>query len=168
MSVIDHLRQDKDFFLRTDSHSPIPEEEREAFTGLTYFPYNDALCFALEIDSFLWKSEMMIPTNIGEEASYVRYGRIRFPVDGKEQTLTIYQSEGGLFMPFIDATCGEESYGGGRYLEPDIDDATGKCLVDFNLAYNPFCAYGDGWSCPVPPLENRLSVRIEAGEKRYK
>lgn len=168
MSVIDHLRQDKDFFLKTDRDSPIPESERESFDGLKYFPYNDDLCFALDIDSFLWKSETMIPTNAGEEAAYVRYGRIRFPVNGVEQTLTVFQSEGGLFMPFIDATCEGESYAGGRYLEPEIDNATGKCLVDFNLAYNPFCAYSDEWSCPVPPAENRLSVRIEAGEKRYK
>ena len=168
MSVLDHLRQDKDFFFKTDPHSPIPESDRESFDGLKYFPYNDDLCFALDIDTFLWKSETMIPTNAGEEAAYVRYGRIRFPVNGVEQTLTIFQSEGGLFMPFIDLTCEGDSYGGGRYLEPDIDGATGKCLVDFNLAYNPFCAYSDEWSCPVPPPENRLSVRIEAGEKRYK
>lgn len=168
MHIVDSMRQDKDFFFRTDSGSPIPEEERGAFTGLKYFPYNEELCFALEVDSFLWKTEVMIPTNAGEEGAYVRYGRIRFPVGGVEQTLTVFHSEGGLFLPFQDATCGEESYAGGRYLEPEIDEATGKCLVDFNLAYNPFCAYGDGWSCPVPPTENRLSVRIEAGEKRYK
>ena len=168
MSVLDHLRQDKDFFFQTDPHSPIPEAERAAFTGLKYFPYNDDLCFALDLDKFLWTTETMIPTNNGEEAAYARYGRVRFKVNGVEQTLTIFQSEGGLFMPFMDATCGEESYGGGRYLEPDIDDATGKVLIDFNLAYNPFCAYSDEWSCPVPPPENRLSVRIDAGEKRYK
>lgn len=168
MNVVQHMRQDKDFFLRTDPDSPIPARERETFEGLRYFPYNDALCFALDIDEFLWNSEVMIPTNAGEEAGYVRRGRIRFLVDGKEQTLTVLQSEHGLFLPFMDATCGVDSYEGGRYLEPDID-VTGKCLVDFNLAYNPFCAYGgDEWSCPIPPMENRLSVRIEAGEKKYR
>ena len=94
--------------------------------------------------------------------------RVRFSVGGVGQTLTVFQSEHGLFLPFVDATCGVESYEGGRYLEPDVD-VTGKCLVDFNLAYNPFCAYGGpDWSCPIPPMENRLSVRIEAGEQRYK
>jgi hypothetical protein len=167
MRIIEHIRQDKDYFFRTDPDSPIPAEERESFTGLQYFPYNDDLCFALDVDTFLWKSEIMMPTSAGEEAAYARYGRIRFMVEGKEQTLTVFQSEHGLFLPFQDATSGIETYAGGRYLEPDID-VTGKCLVDFNLAYNPFCAYGDGWSCPVPPPENRLGVRITAGEKKYR
>jgi uncharacterized protein (DUF1684 family) len=168
MSVVVYMRQDKDFFFRTDPDSPIPPEDREKFEGLSYFPINDDLCFALDVDAFPWKTEVNIPTNAGEEAAYVRYGRIRFTVDGKEQTLTVFQSEHGLFLPFIDATCGVETYEGGRYLEPEID-VRGKCLVDFNLAYNPFCAYGGTeWSCPVPPAENRLSVRIAAGEKRYK
>jgi uncharacterized protein (DUF1684 family) len=167
MNVVKHMRQDKDFFLRTDPDSPIPAEDREKFQGLDYFPYNDALCFALDLDRFPWSTEVMIPTTAGEEAGYVRYGRIRFPVGGVEQILTVFQSEHGLFLPFMDATCGVDSYAGGRYLEPDIG-VTGQCLVDFNLAYNPFCAYGGAdWSCPIPPLENRLSVRIEAGEKKY-
>lgn len=167
MNVVELMRQDKDFFFRTDPDSPIPEEERQAFLGLRYFPYDDALCFALDVDKFLWDQEVMIPTSEGEEAGYVRHGRIRFTVSGEEQTLTLFQSEHGLFLPFMDATCGVESYEGGRYLEPDID-VTGKCLVDFNLAYNPFCAYGAGWSCPIPPPENRLRARIAAGEMRYK
>lgn len=168
MGILDPMRQDKDFFFKTDPDSPIPLEERESFKGLRYFPYNDNLCFALDLDKFLWETEVMIPTNAGEEAAYVRHGRIRFPVDGVEQTLTVFRSEHGLFLPFLDATCGTESYEGGRYLEPDID-VTGKILVDFNLAYNPFCAYGGAdWSCPVPPTENRLSVRITAGEMKYK
>lgn len=168
MSVVVYMRQDKDFFFKTDRDSPIPEADRETFESLKYFPINDDLVFALDVDQYLWKTEVTISTNVGEEAQYVRYGRIRFPVDGKEQTLTVYQSEGGLFLPFMDATSGVETYEGGRYLEPDLD-VTGKLLVDFNLAYNPFCAYGGAdWSCPIPPMENRLSVRIEAGEKKYK
>lgn len=168
MHFIDHMRQDKDFFFRTDRHSPIPEEEREKFERLDYFPYNDALCFALDLEPHRWATEVMIPTNAGEEAAYVRHGTIKFMVGGAQQTLTVFRSEGGLFLPFMDATCGVESYAGGRYLEPDMD-VSGKCLVDFNLAYNPFCAYGGlDWSCPVPPVENRLGVRIEAGEKKYK
>ncbi|MEZ4294194.1 MAG: DUF1684 domain-containing protein [Polyangiaceae bacterium] len=168
MNIIKHMRQDKDFFFRTDPDSPIPEEERESFTGLSYFPYNDDLCFALDLDKFLWSNEVMIPTSAGEEAGYVRHGRIKFKVGGQEQTLTVFRSEHGLFMPFHDATSGVDTYEGGRYLEPDID-VTGKILVDFNLAYNPFCAYGGSdWSCPIPPPENRLAVRIEAGEKKYR
>jgi uncharacterized protein (DUF1684 family) len=168
MGIVDYMRQDKDFLFRTDPDSPIPEADREKFEGLKYFPYNDALCFALDCDTFLWKAETNLPTSAGGEAAYARYGRIRFTVDGKEQVLTIFQSEAGLFLPFIDATCGVDSYEGGRYLEPEID-VTGKCLVDFNLAYNPFCAYGGPeWSCPIPPAENRLGARIAAGERKYR
>jgi hypothetical protein len=72
---------------------------------------------------------------------------------------------GGYFLPFMDATSGDETYGAGRYLEIEPLPG-GKLLVDFNMAYNPYCAYNEYWSCPIPPKENRLSVPIEAGEKQ--
>jgi hypothetical protein len=90
-------------------------------------------------------------------------------VNGQEVTLQVYESEdnpGEYFLPFLDATAPLETYGGGRYLEPERVGED-KLLVDFNLAYNPWCVYGDEWSCPFPPAENRLNVRIEAGEKKF-
>ena len=76
------------------------------------------------------------------------------------------QKAGDFFLPFVDATAPDETYGAGRYLDIEpIGD--GKFLIDFNYAYNPYCAYNDKWSCPIPPKENRLKVRIEAGEKKY-
>jgi uncharacterized protein (DUF1684 family) len=88
-------------------------------------------------------------------------------VDGQEAALTIYRDdEGEYFLPFADALAGHETYGAGRYLEPlDLED--GKVRVDFNYAYNPYCAYNEGWSCPLTPRENRLKVPIRAGEKVY-
>ncbi len=108
-------------------------------------------------------------TSTGDEALFFRFGRIHFLVNGTQQTLTLYEApgHGELFLPFGDATNGRETYGGGRYLEV-YPVENGKYQVDFNLAYNPYCAYSDAWSCPIPPAENRLSVKIEAGEKKYK
>jgi hypothetical protein len=84
-------------------------------------------------------------------------------------TLQVYQDpEGGdFFLPFVDATAPEETYGAGRYLDVEAP-RDGKFLIDFNYAYNPYCAYNDKWSCPIPPKENRLKVQIEAGEKNFK
>ncbi len=168
MNIVNYMRQDKDFFFRTDRNSPIPDEEKEKFEGLNYFPYDENYCFALDMEVHKWPTEIMIPTNAGEEAAYVRHGQIRFKVGGVEQLLTVFRSEQGLFLPFMDGTTGIETYEGGRYLEPEMD-VTGKCLVDFNLAYNPFCAYGGpDWSCPIPPVENRIKARMVVGEKKYK
>jgi uncharacterized protein (DUF1684 family) len=88
-------------------------------------------------------------------------------VDGQPAELTIYQSESGWFLPFVDSLSGKETYPAGRYLEPELlgDD---RFMVDFNLAYNPYCAYNDTWSCPLSPFKNRLKVPIRAGEKLFK
>ena len=105
----------------------------------------------------------------GDVQTYIRYGKIKFEVEGETVELTVYlaQAGGGFFLPFMDATNGTDSYDGGRYI--DIEPMTGdKYLIDFNLAYNPYCAYNEYWSCPIPPKENRLSVRIEAGEMLFK
>jgi hypothetical protein len=90
-------------------------------------------------------------------------------VEGQEAALQVYESvdqPGSFFIPFVDATAPEETYGAGRYLEPE-EVHRDELLLDFNFAYNPYCAYNDRWSCPFPPPENRLKVRVEAGEKSF-
>ena len=89
-------------------------------------------------------------------------------MEGQAQALQVYKSEeqDALFLPFADQTTGSESYGAGRYLDPE-EEADGTIPLDFNLAYNPYCAYNEQWSCPLPPRENRLAVRIEAGEMKF-
>ncbi len=102
-------------------------------------------------------------TSTGGVQTYNRYGRLKFEVDGQEAALTLYAGPHGFFLPFVDSLAGKETYGAGRYLEPEqLDD--GKFLVDFNLAYNPYCAYNESWSCPLTPFANRLKAPIRAGE----
>src|SRR5215472_16323238 len=101
-------------------------------------------------------------TSTGDVQEYVRYGRLHFTVDGQAVELTLYADGDAYFLPFADALAGVETYGAGRYLEL-VPLGNGQLLVDFNLAYNPYCAYNDLWSCPITPAENRLVVPIRAG-----
>jgi hypothetical protein len=98
--------------------------------------------------------------------TYERVGKIRFTVDGEPAELTVFRNEHGYFLPFADALAGQETYGAGRYLEPEVLP-DGRLHVDFNYAYNPYCAYNELYSCPITPPENRLQVPIRAGEKIY-
>jgi uncharacterized protein len=109
-----------------------------------------------------------IPTTDGKAKPFSRVGRIRFDVDGVPAELTVFKDSdrGSLFIPFRDASAGRDTYEVGRYLEPQARP-DGTLDVDFNYAYNPFCAYGEGWSCPIPPEENQLAVTIAAGEKAF-
>ena len=98
-----------------------------------------------------------------------RAGLVRFDVDGESAQATLFSDDDdpGLFLPFRDATSGRETYGAGRYLDVQPPDADGDVVIDFNLAYNPYCAYSEGFSCPLPPAENRLDVPIRAGEMTF-
>ena len=169
MSILEQFRQHKDMFFKDDPHSPLEPEQQEEFVGLNYYPENPDLRFDLEIDRFDEQDEIQMQTSTGSVATYKRWGTITFPVGDEEATLTVYAAVGGggFFLPFMDATNGTETYDGGRYLEID-PRPDGSFEVDFNLAYNPYCAYNEHWSCPIPPKENRLSVPIEAGEKSFK
>lgn len=119
----------------------------------------------------------MMPTSGKSPKKYFRYGQINFTLNGKELKLTIFRSldlmsnptyKDYLFLPFTDLTSGEESYGGGRYIDLEIHDIkNNKVIIDFNKAYNPYCNYSDEYNCPIPPRENDLAVSIKAGEKAF-
>lgn len=119
-----------------------------------------------------------IPTSAGTTKTYTKFGEFRFMLGGKKQKLAVYRSmallnhpiyKDYLFIPFKDKTNGVETYGGGRYLDLYMKDVAGEEIVlDFNKAYNPYCAFSDGYSCPIPPQENHLKISIEAGEKNFK
>ena len=107
-------------------------------------------------------------TTTGDSASHVRWGEYGFEVEGTPATLAVYRGTDSdeFFLQFMDGTASEATYSGWRYLDLiELDD--GRTLVDFNCAYNPYCAYNPNWSCPLSPTENRLSVSIQAGEKAF-
>ena len=169
--AVEGFRLDKDEFFKTQAGSPIPEAERSAFTGLPYYPVDEALVFenrVLEPYTGDEPSNFQIPTSDGQLRPAHRAGVLRLEIDGEPRQLTAYTFDGGdgesLFVPFLDQTSGTETYGAGRYLdlEPEED---GTYALDFNLAYHPSCVYDIKFSCPLTPAENRLPVRIEAGER---
>lgn len=161
------FRKRKDEFFGTSHHSPIPPGERAQWQGLRYFEPNEGLVFTLPIDP-ADGSELRVQTSDGQVRTYRRAGTVAFEVDGEPATLTLLAGGGSdsLFVPFRDATSGKETYGAGRYLDvhPNPD---GTVTIDFNYAYNPYCAYDDAYSCPLPPPENWLPVPIRAGERSY-
>ena len=163
-------RHRRDHFFAAHPHSPLSESQRAEFAGLNYFPERADLALNLPLDeSGADVGETVdLPTTDGKSKSFSRAGRVRFEVDGVPVELTVLRDSdrGSLFIPFRDASAGEETYELGRYLEPQARP-DGTLEVDFNYAYNPFCAYGEGWSCPMPPEENQLAVTIAAGEKAF-
>ena len=169
--AVAEFREDKDAYFKHNPHSPIPEAEREEFTGLPYYPVDGSLRFEdrqLEPYTGDEPSDFQIPTSDGKLRAAHRAGYLSFEVDGTAHRLTAYTFDEGegesLFVPFLDKTSGTETYGAGRYmdLEPEED---GTYSLDFNLSYHPSCVYDPKYSCPLTPAENRLPIRIEAGER---
>ncbi len=157
-------RRQKDEFFRHNPQSPLSPEQQDLFNGLRYYDYNPALDFKVKAEAFNDGRFVMIQTTTGEPRRFKVFGRFSFMVDEQEVSLTLYEADYGFFLPFVDAGAGSETYPSGRYLEPEyLGDNTFH--IDFNQTYNPYCAYGDGWSCPITPVENRLTVAIRAGEK---
>jgi uncharacterized protein (DUF1684 family) len=114
----------------------------------------------------------MMATSTGTRQAYLRSGAFTFEIEGRSLKLIVYKSTEdpyarSLFIPFSDETSGRETYAAGRYL--DIEEQAGDDYeLDFNMAYNPYCAYSEEYTCPIPPVENKLPVKILAGEKNYK
>ena len=169
--AIAQFRAQKDAYYRTGLHSPIPQDARGSFTGLPYYPVDEALAFddrTLEPYAGDEPSDFQIPTSDGKLRPAHRAGILTFEIAGEPYHLTAYTFDAGdgeaLFVPFLDGTSGTETYGAGRYLdlEPEMD---GTYSLDFNLAYHPSCVYDARFSCPLTPPENRLPIRIEAGER---
>lgn len=156
-------RQEKDDFFKHSHDSPLLPERRERFGGLRYYPPDPALDLVVEVQPVEANRTITIQTTTGDYRLYKRFARFTFTVDGQETALTIYETPHGYFLPFVDANADVETYPAGRYLEPErLPDS--RFHVDFNLAYNPFCAYSDIYSCPITPAENRLMVAVRAGE----
>lgn len=158
------FRRQKDEFFRSHPQSPLTREQKQKFSGLAYFPDNPALRLEITIEPPAAYEEIEMQTTGGDVQVYRRYGRFTFPADGQDVSLTVFAGEHGYFLPFVDGLRGHETYPAGRYLEPE-ELPNGRFLIDFNLAYNPYCAYNARWSCPLTPFENRTQAPLRAGEK---
>lgn len=158
------------------SSSPLTKEGLMHFEGLDFFPadpgYVVTARFVLNPDPEPFEME----TTTERRPIYVKYGEAHFELNGKSHVLEIYQSDKAkqmeefrehLFLPFKDLTNGEESYGGGRFIDLKIPEGD-EIIIDFNKAYNPYCAYNHKYSCPVPPEANHLNIPVPAGVKAYK
>ena len=155
--------------------SPLTKEDLAQFKGLDFFALNEK--FIVEANFVRTKKEkaFAMKTTTSRTPLYVKYGELHFSIDGKAFKLNVYKNidlstkpgyEDYLFLPFSDLTCGKESYIGGRYVDMRIQKGK-KWTIDFNKAYNPYCAYNYKYSCPIVPLDNDLDIEILAGVKKF-
>jgi len=166
------FRERKDRFFREDSRSPLKEADRKRFKGLVYYPIDLRYAMTGAIAKYSVEPKPIyatLPTNKAVGKKYVKYGRFKFKLDGKEYALQIYRplASDDLFLPFKDKTSGRETYEKGRYLYIEAMPG-GGVLIDFNRAYNPFCQYNEKYTCPFAPEESWLDIAIRAGEKRFR
>ncbi|XVH32098.1 DUF1684 domain-containing protein [Haloferacaceae archaeon DSL9] len=164
-------RREKDEFFETHPQSPIPPAKRDDFGGLSYFAPDPEYRVTATVTARDDPEPIELETTAGPNVRYVRLARFAFEIDGgRELAAYRHTTDDGktLFVPFRDKTTGQQTYRRGRYMEleaqrgPEDGD---EIVLDFNLAYNPFCAYSETFSCPLPPEENWLDVEIRAGER---
>jgi uncharacterized protein (DUF1684 family) len=165
-ALLDERRM-KDEFFKSHPQSPLTPDQQKQFTSLSYYDPNPDLDLTLEAEEFEDKDVVQMQTSTGDIKVYQKWGKISFEVGSDTAELTLFYSpdHGSFFLPFMDGTSGSETYGAGRYIDPEWLGGN-RVHVDFNIVYSPYCAYNDRWNCPIPPMENRLKVRIEAGEKK--
>ena len=151
--------------------TPLKEDEKAKFKGITFFPFNEELVFKADFTKIENGKTIPFPTSAKKIKNYKEYGKVNFEFNQKPFELTIYASgppikgyENSLFLPFTDDTNGVTTYGGGRYIDLEIKDIkNNKVTIDFNKAYNPYCAYSKYYNCPIPPANNYLETEINAG-----
>lgn len=158
------------------SKSPLKNKDRRNFEGLDFFKFDSTYIVKANFKRTPNEKTFRMKTTTDRRPIYVKYGELTFSLKGEQFKLSIYQDqelikeedfEDYLFLPFLDETNGLESYGGGRYLDAKIPKGN-TMVIDFNKAYNPYCAYNDKYSCPIVPRKNYLKTRVEAGVKAFK
>lgn len=157
------------------STSPLKDRDRKQFEGLDFFEYDSTYIVEALFTKTRNEKPFKMKTTTSRLPEYIKYGVLEFQLKGRTYQLAVYQNidlikkegfEDYLFLPFLDETNGLESYGGGRYIDTNIPKGD-TMIVDFNNAYNPYCAYNEKYSCPIVPRENYLKTRIEAGVKAF-
>jgi uncharacterized protein (DUF1684 family) len=172
--VAARFRAGRDALFAGHPQSPLPPDARAGFAGARWFPYRDDLRVEAALEPEPDGPALELPVSTGAPARFRRIGRVAVDLAGAPARLPVFWLEGyggGLFLPFRDALAGRETYGGGRYLLDTVKGADlgmsadgARLVLDFNYAYNPSCAYDPRWSCPLAPIESRLTVAVEGGE----
>jgi uncharacterized protein (DUF1684 family) len=170
LKAVQGYRTEKDQFFLTSKETPI--EDPSTFDSLNYYKpdinYKVTTDIELTNDTTVYKINM----SNGKQESFIRYATVDFKLKNKSFSLYLFkhQEDGpevkSLFLPFTDLTNGKETYGGGRYLDVDVNKGN-TVTLDFNLAYNPYCAYNPNYICPVPPKENHMDIEVPVGEKNF-
>lgn len=161
------IRSDKDEAFKSGEESPI--KDKATFKGLNYYTFNKDYIVDFVLEKAEKAKTVELKMTDGTTEKLILFGKIKGEIGGFTVSLVLYQHEdGNFFLPFKDKTAPKESYGGGRFLDLPLTNVKNNRLrVDFNLAYNPYCAYNEDFACPIPPAENTLPIRIEAGEKLF-
>lgn len=167
VSAHDDWRVIRDQLFRT--HSETPLDDLDGFAGLSYAPYDPAFAFTAAVDTDVEAERFDVGTSGGGDMSFTRFGRVELPIG----TLDVYWLDaygGGLFLPLRDATAGDSTYGGGRYLLDTVKGADlgmrdDRLVIDGNFAYHPSCVYSPRWSCPLAPPGNHIDAAMPAGEQ---
>ncbi len=182
-------REEKDVFMKSDKDSPfksVPKQSSEEeplkknlavvtedVNKLNYFPPDLKYKITAILEPIENKKVIVLPTSDGKEKQYLEYAFAKFKLEGKECKLLILEIinagpyKGTLFLAFADETSANETYGAGRYIDLKKVPGATSIVIDFNRAYNPYCAYSNNFSCPFPPKENILKIAVRAGEKKY-
>ncbi len=170
--VLDYQKELNESYLNPET-TPLKEDELKDFKGLSFYPYNEKFVVKATLEKLENQPVFKMPTSGTNKPDYKRYGILHFTIDNKKFQLEVYQNldlikmkdyKKHLFLPFIDETSGNETYGAGRYLDIEIPDGS-EIVLDFNKAYHPYCAYTIGYSCPITPDVNFLKTEILAGVK---
>lgn len=169
------FQQELNAFYKDASTSPLKKKDRKNFEGLDFFKYDSTYVVTANFKRTPNEKPFEMQTTTKRRPIYVKYGELTFQLKDGTFKLDIYQNQeskeeedydNSLFLPFLDETNGLESYGGGRYIDTHIPESD-TMVIDFNTAYNPYCAYNDKYSCPIVPRKNYLKTRVEAGVKRF-
>lgn len=169
------MRAEKDETFKNAETSPLLKGQKQAFTKLDYFSVDTTFVVQARLEVAAFPKVAILPTTTEQEQAQLVYGVLHFTFEGKDFSLNVYRDpaldgkpgfEDYLFLPFTDLTNGNQTYGGGRYLDLAIPPGT-EITLDFNKAYNPYCAYNKKYSCPLVPRENHLEIAVEAGEKKF-
>lgn len=164
--------RDRQFkYLKFNLESPLTEPQKKELDQLNFYPVDEAYKVKARMEPIEVKTMVQIPLTDGSVEKYVRHSFAKFELNGQEVKLLLLQAADELdkrnfFLAFADQTSGEETYGGGRYLNLR-QDGQRSITIDFNLSYNPYCAYNPDFACPIPPKENILDIPIAVGEKNY-